>query len=92
MTDPSPHVPLAWLAATLAAYGLTERLQRRTGLSICNPLLVTTPVMASAIAAAGIGHADYLHHVAILRHLLGTAIVALAVPLHLNLLRLRSSP
>jgi putative effector of murein hydrolase len=48
--------------------------------------------MASAIAAAGIGHADYLHHVAILRHLLGTAIVALAVPLHLNLLRLRSSP
>jgi putative effector of murein hydrolase len=41
MTDPSPHVPLAWLATTLAAYGLTARLQKRTGLSICNPLLVT---------------------------------------------------
>lgn len=84
------RMALAWLALTLAIYGITARVQKRTGFALVNPLLVTMLVMGGLTTVLGVPHQTYFAHVAILNYLLGAAVVALAVPLYVNLRRLRT--
>jgi len=83
-----------WLepGATLLAYELGVRLQRRLGGSaLANPVLVAVGLVSSSVACVGIPASDYAGNVQILAFLLGPATVALAVPLYRNLPRIREA-
>ena len=78
-----------WLALTVGLYCLAREAHRRAGKT---PLLNPTPLAIAGICAAlfvlQVPHAVYFESVSILHYLLGTAVVALAVPLYRNLERL----
>lgn len=80
---------LLWLPATLAVYYLTSEMQRRAGNSpLLNPTLLTIIALSAALVGTGVPYADYFASIDILHHLLGTAIVALAIPLYENMRRM----
>jgi putative effector of murein hydrolase len=79
-----------WLPCTLAIYALSIFLFRCSGKSpILNPTLLTIFGVALVLLASGVSYETYFRNVAILHYLLGTAVVALAIPLYRNLERLR---
>ena len=92
MTSPSAvslATPIA-LAATLAAYAAGARLQRLAGDSpLCNPVLVAVVLLAPALALTHVDYAVYFDGARPIHLLLGPATVALAVPLHRELARVR---
>jgi predicted murein hydrolase (TIGR00659 family) len=55
---------------------------------LLNPTLLTISGIALVLLLTGVPYKDYFEGVAILHYLLGTAVVALAIPLHRNLGRL----
>jgi predicted murein hydrolase (TIGR00659 family) len=78
-----------WLPYTVAIYWLSSELYRRTGKTpLLNPTLITIGAVCGALLALGVPYATYFESVSILHYLLGTAVVALAIPLHRNLLKL----
>jgi predicted murein hydrolase (TIGR00659 family) len=82
--------PIAWLPCTLAIYFgsvLLFRWGRKSPL--LNPTLLTIAGIALVLLLTGVPYRDYFEGVAILHYLLGTAVVALALPLHRNLSRLQ---
>lgn len=84
------HGPICWLPCTLAMYAgsmLLFRWGRKSPL--LNPTLLTIAGIASALLLSGVPYQSYFDGVAILHYLLGTAVVALALPLHRNLNRLQ---
>ncbi|MEH6563810.1 MAG: LrgB family protein [Halopseudomonas sp.] len=84
------HHPLFWVGMTLAAYQLGLALYERTRLALFHPVLVSTLVLVLLLLAAGEDYARYREAVMPLLVLLGPATVALAVPLYLNLRRIRN--
>nr|WP_279536250.1 LrgB family protein [Nocardioides ochotonae] len=75
---------------TLAAYRLGREVRDRTGgHALAQPALVAIITVALAITALGIDYTTYLDGTQVLVFLLGPATVALAVPLHRQLSRLR---
>jgi putative effector of murein hydrolase len=79
-----------WLPCTLAIYAGSVFLFRCSGKSpILNPTLLTIAGVALVLLASGVSYETYFQDVAILHYLLGTAVVALAIPLNRNLERLR---
>jgi predicted murein hydrolase (TIGR00659 family) len=81
--------PIAWLPCTLAIYFGSVLLFRWGGKSpLLNPTLLTIAGIALVLLLTGVPYRDYFEGVAILHYLLGTAVVALALPLHRNLSRL----
>ncbi|BDX17814.1 LrgB family protein [Halopseudomonas aestusnigri] len=82
--------PLFWVGVTLAAYQFGLALYQRTRLALFHPVLVSTPVLVLAIWLAGEDYPHYRDAVQPLLVLLGPATVALAVPLYMNLKRIRS--
>ncbi len=85
--------PLLWLPCTLGLYAAATAVYRRAGKTpVLNPTLLTIAAVGILLTAAGVSCDHYLEGVAILNHVLGTAVVALAIPLHrhLHLLRGRS--
>ncbi len=82
--------PVFWLPFTLLAYaGASELYLRLKKAPFANPTLLTIAVVAVALVASGIPYKAYFGDVAILHFLLGTAVVALALPLYRNIGRLR---
>ena len=82
--------PLFWVGMTLAAYQFGLALYEKTRLAVFHPVLVSTPVLVLLIWLAGEDYAHYRDAVLPLLVLLGPATVALAIPLYLNLRRIRS--
>lgn len=81
---------LFWLPATLGIYWLAGIMYRRTGkLSLVNPTLISILTIGGLLLIASIPYERYFASVSILHYLLGTAVVALAIPLHRNLQRLQ---
>src|SRR3954451_24483543 len=79
-----------WTAATLCAYLAAGRLQRLAGPSpILNPVAVSVALVVAALAATGTSYEAYSESSRVLQALLGPATVALAVPLHQNLVKVR---
>jgi predicted murein hydrolase (TIGR00659 family) len=79
-----------WLPCTLALYALAVLLFRRGHKHpLLNPTLLSIAGVAMLLFSADIAYPRYLESVAVLNHLLGTAVVALAIPLHRNLARLK---
>ncbi|MGV3563887.1 MAG: LrgB family protein [Nocardioides sp.] len=81
--------PLTWLVATLLAYRLGVHLRDRTGHPVAQPVLVGVVLLAAALVLLDVDYATYAEGTTLVTFLLGPATVALAVPLHRQLGRLR---
>jgi len=81
---------LIWLPCTLLLYAGSSALHRRFDRApIANPTLLTIAALTLVLACSGVPYRTYFEAVAILHYLLGTAVVALAIPLYRNARRLR---
>jgi predicted murein hydrolase (TIGR00659 family) len=85
-----PH--LLWLAATLAAYALGDALFRASGRRPwVNPVLIAVAVLAGLLWLTATPYPAYFEGAQFVHFMLGPATVALAVPLHANLGRVRAA-
>ena len=81
--------PVLWLPLTVGVYWVASELYRRIGKSpLLNPTLLTIVALCAALIGLEVPYATYFESVNVLHYLLGTAVVALAIPLHRNLRRL----
>jgi LrgB-like family len=82
--------PLLWLPCTLVLYAGSSTLYRRVNKApIANPTLLTIATLVLILACSGVPYKAYFDSVAILNYLLGTAVVALALPLYRSIDRLK---
>jgi predicted murein hydrolase (TIGR00659 family) len=82
------------LVLTLGAYVVAHSLWSRSGRNpLLNPTMLAIAGVAAALLAFRIPHADYFTGARLVHDLLGTAVVALAVPLYrsASLLRARAT-
>lgn len=96
MTDPFQlwsylaQEPLLWLTVTLVAYVIADRIAealRRHPLA--NPVLLAILILAGILAVSGTPFATYFEGAQFVHFMLGPATVALALPLHANLGRVK---
>ncbi len=84
------HSPVFFVLLTLVAYRIGRELKDRTGAhALAQPVLVAIVLVGTTIWALGIDYADYRSGTELIAFWLGPAIVALAVPLHRQVERLR---
>jgi predicted murein hydrolase (TIGR00659 family) len=83
------HGSAFWLATTVVIFAGSAAINRRCNKSpLLNPTLMTIAGVAIVLTLNGTSYQTYFESVAILHFLLGTAVVALALPLYNNLKRL----
>jgi predicted murein hydrolase (TIGR00659 family) len=81
---------LLWLPATLVLFAGSSALHQRLDRApIANPTLLTIAGLVLVLTSSGVAYKTYFEGVAVLHYLLGTAVVALALPLYRNVRRLR---
>jgi predicted murein hydrolase (TIGR00659 family) len=79
-----------WLPLTLGIYiGACEAYHRAGKAPLLNPTLLTICSVCAFLVVFDVPYGTYFDSVSILHYLLGTAVVALAIPLHRNLQKLR---
>jgi len=83
------HHPLFGIGITLGAYQLAVAAYERTRWIFLQPVLVSMLLLIGVLLSCGIQYSEYRKSTEILNILLGPATVALAVPLYLNLRRIR---
>lgn len=83
------HHPLFGIAITLGAYQLALAAYEKTRPVFLQPVLISMLVLIGVLTACGVSYVEYRKSTEILSVLLGPATVALAVPLYLNLRRIR---
>ncbi len=83
------HHPLFGIGVTLGAYQLALALYEKTRWIFLQPVLLSMLLVIGVLLACGIDYREYRSSTEILNILLGPATVALAVPLYLNLRRIR---
>lgn len=83
------HHPLFGIGLTLGVYQLVLAGYEKTRWIFLQPVLVSMLVLIGVLVSCGIGYGEYRKSTEILGTLLGPATVALAVPLFLNLRRIR---
>lgn len=81
--------PLFFVALTLGVYQLAVAAYDKTRWIILQPLLISMVVLISVLLALDIDYDDYKQGTQLLTMILGPATVALAVPLYLNVRRVR---
>lgn len=82
--------PLLWLTATLIAYAAGDALFRAANrMPLANPVLIAVALLGTLLWATSTPYAMYFEGAQFVHFLLGPATVALAIPLALNLPRLR---
>lgn len=83
------HHPLFGIGITLAAYQIVVAAYEKTRWIFLQPVLVSMLVVVGILLGCGLTYAEYRKSTEIMNVLLGPATVALAVPLYLNLRRIR---
>lgn len=83
------HHPLFGLGITLGVYQLAVAGYERTRSMLLQPVLFSMSVLVAVLLLTGLDYAEYSASVTPLTLLLGPTTVALAVPLYLNLRRIR---
>lgn len=83
------HHPLFGAGITLGAYQLAIAVYEKTRLVFLQPVLVSTLLVIAILLLCGLTFAEYNSGAEALTVFLGPATVALAVPLYLNLKRIR---
>lgn len=82
--------PLFFVLLTLAAYRIGREAKDRTGShALAQPVLVAMVLIGVVLALAHVEYADYRDGTELIAFWLGPATVALAVPLHRNVARLK---
>jgi len=85
------QTPLLWLTLTVLAYVAADALHRRLGRrAAANPVLVSVAILLAILVASGTSYDTYFEGAQFVHFLLGPATVALAVPLHRELGRVRA--
>jgi predicted murein hydrolase (TIGR00659 family) len=78
-----------WLPFTIGIFWLSSELYRRAGKApLLNPTLVSIGAVCAGLIALDVPYTAYFESVSVLHYFLGTAVVALAVPLHRNIHKL----
>jgi predicted murein hydrolase (TIGR00659 family) len=81
---------ILWLPCTILLFAASSALYRRLNKApLANPTLLTITAVALILIGTGVPYKTYFESVAILHYLLGTAVVALALPLYRNVRRLQ---
>lgn len=83
------HHPLFGIAITLGAYQLMLVVYEKTRWVFLQPVLMSMLTVISILVSCGVDYVEYRKSTEILSILLGPATVALAVPLYLNLRRIK---
>ena len=83
------HHPLFGIGITLGAYQLVLAAFEKTRWIFLQPVLASMLLVIGVLLSCGLSYAEYRQSTDILSILLGPATVALAVPLYLNLRRIR---
>lgn len=83
------HHPLFGVGLTLGAYQVALIGYERTRWVFLQPVLVSMLIVIAVLLACGLDYAEYRQSAEVLTVFLGPATVALAVPLYLNLRRIR---
>ena len=83
------HHPLFGIGITLGAYQLVLAGFEKTRWIFLQPVLVSMLLVIGVLLTCGLSYAEYRKSTEIMGILLGPATVALAVPLYLNLRRIR---
>ena len=82
--------PLLGLTATLVAYVFAYRIYERARFSpLANPVMIAVALLVTALTVTGTPYKTYFDGAQFVHFLLGPATVALAVPLYLQLPKLR---
>ncbi|MFZ6047505.1 LrgB family protein [Pseudomonas sp. CR3202] len=87
--DAVVHHPLFGFGVTLAAYQLALAAYEKTRWVFLQPVLLSMLLLIGVLLAFGISYQEYRQSTQLLTVFLGPATVALAVPLFLNLRRIR---
>lgn len=87
--DAVTHHPLFFVGLTLGVYQLAVAAYDKTRWIFLQPLLISMVVLISILLALDIDYAAYKQGTELLTLILGPATVALAVPLYLNIRRVR---
>jgi predicted murein hydrolase (TIGR00659 family) len=74
-----------WLAITIAVYLVSRRLYERTRLAVLNPALVSIAVIVALLALTRTPYPTYMRGGRLLAFWLGPAVVALGLPLAMQL-------
>lgn len=82
MTEILLHTPAWGVVLTLGAFALGAWLNRKTGLALCNPLLLGSVFVIVFLSLTSIGIEEYQESVSFLSYLLLPATVSLAVPMY----------
>lgn len=77
------------LALTFAVFFLVRRLQKRTGWVLLNPILITITLLILYLKLTGISFETYKESCSVIDFWLKPAVVALGVPLYLQLKAIR---
>jgi predicted murein hydrolase (TIGR00659 family) len=83
------HHPLFGVGITLVAYQLALSAYEKTRWVFLQPVLLSMLLVIAVLLVCGLTYAEYRKSAEVLTVLLGPATVALAVPLFLNLRRIR---
>ncbi|MEB0159566.1 MULTISPECIES: LrgB family protein [unclassified Pseudomonas] len=83
------HHPLFGIAITLGAYQLMLAAYEKTRWIFLQPVLISMVLVIGILISCGLTYVEYRKSTEILSILLGPATVALAVPLYLNLRRIK---
>ncbi len=83
--------PLVGLTATLLAYVFAFRIYERSRFSpLANPVMIAVALLVTVLTVTGTPYKTYFDGAQFVHFLLGPATVALAVPLYLQLPKLRT--
>lgn len=77
------------LALTFAVFVGAKMLQKRTGLAILNPILISVTVLICYLCAVGVSYESYSQAGGLIEFWLKPAVVALGVPLYRQLSTIR---
>jgi predicted murein hydrolase (TIGR00659 family) len=83
--------PIVWLPCTIVLYAACSVFHEKMNKPpLANPTLLTITGVGLVLVCTGTSYKAYFESVAVLHYLLGTAVVALALPLYRNLRRLHT--
>ncbi|GGP21852.1 LrgB family protein [Silvimonas iriomotensis] len=85
------NFPATWLALTCAAFLLADYLYLKSGrFALLNPVLVGIVLVIVTLLALQVPYATYFAQAKLIHFLLAPATVALAIPLYINIQRMKA--
>ncbi len=80
---------LFFVAFTTIVYIICQRIYQRTNIILLNPVLISIIVIILLLMGMGVNYEDYAHKTTVISFWLNPSVVALAIPLYLQLKRIR---